>query len=157
MIYQNISLTLYHRVIINTILEQLWKLQHFIAEQTFLNILPTIMEWNKVDRKLRKSESLPYFRNALLKVGKPTAIPTYNIHNPSSLKLLARLRLVLRHLNEHKFKHNFQNCVNPLNTCSLEIEYLSHFFLHCRYFTNIRSTLCSELQSVDANIAKVFR
>ena len=29
----------------------------------------TIMEWNKLDLKLRKSESLPYFRNALLKIG----------------------------------------------------------------------------------------
>ena len=38
--------------------------------------------------------------------------------------------------------------------CSLEIESLSHFFLHCHYFTNIRSTLFSELQSVDVNIAK---
>ena len=112
------------------------------------------MEWNKLDVTLRKSESLPYFRNALLKIGRPTAKPIYNIHNPIGLKLLTRLRLGLSHLNEHKFKHNFQDCINPLCTCSLEIESLSYFFLHCHYFTNIRSTLFSELQSVDVNIAK---
>ena len=64
----------------------------------------TLMEWNKLDVKLRKSESLPYFRNALLKVGRLTAEPVYNIHNPIDLKLLTRLRLGLSHLNEHKFK-----------------------------------------------------
>ena len=40
------------------------------------------MESNKLDIKLRKSKSLPNFRNALLKVGRPTAKPIYNIHNP---------------------------------------------------------------------------
>ena len=76
----------------------------------------TIMAWNKCDVKLRKSESLPYFRNALLKVGQPTAKPIYNIHNPIGLKLLTRLRpgLMLSHLNEHKLKHDFQDCINPL-------------------------------------------
>ena len=112
------------------------------------------MEWNKLDVKLRKSESLPYFRNALLKVGRPTAKPVYNIQNPISLKLLTRLRIGLSDLHEHKFKHNLQNCINPLCTCSLEIESLSHFFLHCHYFTCIRSTLFSEFQSVDANIVQ---
>ena len=69
------------------------------------------MEWNKVDVTFRKSESLPYFRNALLKVGWPRAKPVYNIHNPIGLKLLTRLRLGLSHLNEHKFKHNYQDCI----------------------------------------------
>ena len=35
----------------------------------------------------------------------------------------------------------------------MEIESFSHF-LHCHFFTNIHSTLFSELQSVNANIAK---
>ena len=36
----------------------------------------------------------------------------------------------------------------------MEIESLSDFFLHCHYFTNIRLTLFSELESVDAYIPK---
>ena len=112
------------------------------------------MEWNKLDVTLRKSESLPYFRNALLQVGRPTTKPIYNIHNPVGLKLVTRLKLGLCHINEHKFIHNFQDCIEPLCACSLEILSLSHFSLHCHYFTVIRLTLFSELQSVDANIAK---
>ena len=104
--------------------------------------------------KLRKSESLPYLRNVLLKVGRPTAKPVYYTHYPIELKLLTRLKLGLSHLNEHKFKHNFQDSINPLCTCSLEIESLSHFLLCCHYFKSIRSTIFSELQSTDANIIK---
>ena len=50
----------------------------------------TIMEWNKLGVTLRKYESLPYFRNALLKIGRRTAKPIYNIHNLIGLKLLTR-------------------------------------------------------------------
>ena len=112
----------------------------------------TILEWNKLERKIRQSSTLLTFRNSLLKIGRPVPKPVYNIHNPNSLKLLTRLRLGLSHLNEHKFNHNFKDCVNPLCSCSLEVESVSHFFLHCHYFTVIRKTLFHELQSVDKNI-----
>ena len=78
----------------------------------------------------------------------------YDIHNPLGLCLLTRLRLGLSHLNEHKFNHNFKNCVNPLCTCSLEIESASHFFLHCDHYNNITSILLNELKSLDRNILK---
>ena len=113
------------------------------------------MEWNKLDVKVRKSESLPYLRNVLLQVGRPTVKPVYYTHNPIGLKLLTRLRLGLSHLNERKFKHTFQDCINPLCKCILEIESLSHFFLRCQYFKSIYSTLFSKLQSADANIVKL--
>ena len=112
----------------------------------------TILEWNKLDRKIRQSSTLLTFRNSLLKMGRPTPKPIYNIHNPNGLKLLTRLRLGLSHLNEHKFNHNFKDCVNPLCSCSLEVESVPHFFLHCHYFTDIRKTLFHELQAVDKNI-----
>ena len=35
------------------------------------------------------------------------------IHDPNGLKLLNRLRLGLSRLDEHKFNHNFKECVNP--------------------------------------------
>ena len=55
------------------------------------------------------------FKNSVIKIGRRTAKPTYNIHNPIGLKFLTRLRpgFGLSHLNKHKFKHSFQDCVNP--------------------------------------------
>ena len=81
--------------------------------------------------------------------------PLYNIHNPSGIKLLTRLRLGLSHLNEHKFNHNFDDCVNPFCTCSLEPESTLHFFLHCHHYNTIRSILFKDLNSVDKNLFKL--
>ena len=81
----------------------------------------TITEWNKIDMKVQNS---PYsvFRNYLLKEIRPQPSPLCNIHNPSGIKLLTRLRLGLSDLNEHKFNHNFDDCINLFCTCNLELE-----------------------------------
>ena len=92
------------------------------------------------------------FRSALTKIGRPIPKRIYNVHNPVGLKLLTRLRLGLSHLNQHKFDHNFQDCLNPLCSCGLEVESVSHFFLGCHYYLNIRSTILNELQSIDINL-----
>ena len=112
----------------------------------------TTFEWNKQDKNIQQSKTIMSFRNSLLKTGQPTPKPVYIIHNPTGLKLLTRLRLELSHLNEHKFNHNFTDCVNPLLPCSLEVESSSHFFLHCHYHKDIRKTLFHELPLVDENI-----
>ena len=46
--------------------------------------------------------------------------PVPNSHNPTGIKLLIRLRFGLSHLNEHRFNHKFQNCINPKCICSSE-------------------------------------
>ena len=92
------------------------------------------------------------FKNSLLKIGPPTAKWTYNIHNPTGLKFLTRLKPGLSHLNEHKFKHNFQDCVN--SPCTHVVWKLNPFPIS--FFTAIISqtyvTLFDDLQSVDRNI-----
>ena len=73
----------------------------------------------------------------------------FGIFNPLRLKLITRLRLGLSHLNEHKFNHNFNNCINPLCNCSLDIESIVHFFLHCNYYNSARISILNDLNSVD--------
>ena len=74
---------------------------------------------NFTDIKVRNS---PYsvFRNYLLKEIRPKHSPLYNLQNPAVHKFLTRLRLELSHLNEHKFNHNFGDCVNPFCNYSRE-------------------------------------
>ena len=74
------------------------------------------------------------------------------IRDATGLKLLTRLRLGLSHLREHKFSHNFQDTVNPLCSCSLELENVEHFFLRCHHFNQSRFNLKNELQLIDPNI-----
>ena len=71
------------------------------------------------------------------------------------LKLFTRLRVGLRHLNENRFNHNFESCLNPLCTCSLEVESTTHFSLHCHYFNAIRITLNNSLKGIDKDILKL--
>ena len=130
-------------------------LQHFTVELMLSSTLffsSTIFEWNRSNRQIRQSLTLVTFRNSLLKIGQPTPRPVCNIHNPNGLKLLTRLRLVLSHLNEHKYNHNLKDSVNTLCSYSLEVELVSHFFLHCHYFSDIWKTLFHELESVDKNM-----
>ena len=94
------------------------------------------------------------FRQYLLKVIQPQPA-NFNVCNFAGLRLLTRLWLGQSHLNEHRFNHNFQNCINPLCTCILEVESVSHFFLHCLHYNDIRQTLLNELKSIDENILKL--
>ena len=68
------------------------------------------------------------------------------------MKLETRLRLGLSHLREHKFKHSFQDTLNPLCSCGLDIETTSHYFLHCPLFHAERSTLLNKVNEIDCPI-----
>ena len=65
---------------------------------------------------------------------------------------MIRLRLGLSRLREHKFNYNFQNCINPLCSCGMDIESTSHFFLHCPLFDDKRITLLSTLNKIDCKL-----
>ena len=112
------------------------------------------MEWNKLSSSIRNS-TYPVFRNHLLKIIRPVSNPVYSIQNCIGLKLLTRLRLGLSHLNEHRFNHNFQNCINPLCICSLKVESTTHFFLHCHHRHDIKAKLLNSLEVIDTNSHKL--
>ena len=110
----------------------------------------TIKEWNNLNITIRNSLTLSSFKNNILKIIRPSLNPVYYINNPIGLKFLTRLRLNFSHLREHKFKHNFQDTLNPLCGCSLEIESTEHFFLRCLNYANERQTLLNEISKFDS-------
>ena len=63
--------------------------------------------------------SYSVFRKALLDFIRLTANCTFRTNYVSGLKLLTRLCVDFNHLRQHKFKHNFQDTLNPLWSCSL--------------------------------------
>ena len=42
---------------------------------------------------------------------------------------------ILNRVEEHKSKHNFENCFNPNCTCCFEVNSTKLFFLHYHYFS----------------------
>ena len=82
-----------------------------------------------------------FFKASLLRFIRPKCRPIYNIHDSTGFIYLTRLRLNLSHLKEHKFHHNFQDTLNPLCCCSLEVESSKHFLLRCNLYAFLRITL----------------
>ena len=78
----------------------------------------------------------------------------FKCHNPKGIKLLTILRLGLSHLREHKFKHSFQDTLNTLCSCGLDIETSSYCFLHCPLFHAEQSTLLNNINEIDSTIFK---
>ena len=116
--------------------------------RTFSKILffsSVIIEWNNLDPNLRNSRSISVFKEKILNFIRPSPNSVFDIHNPKGIKLITRLRLGLSHLREHKFKHSFQDTINPLCNCGQDIESATHFFLQCFFFINERRTLFSTI------------
>ena len=68
---------------------------------------------------------------------------------------MTHLRVGFSHLREHKFKHDFQETLNPLCSCSLEAEGTYHFFMCCQNFSNQRNILFDNLNSINLEILKM--
>ena len=50
------------------------------------------------------------------------------------MKCVIRLGLDLSHLREHKFKHSFQDTLNPRRNYGIDVESCSHFFSSVPFF-----------------------
>ena len=80
---------------------------------------------------------------------RPSPNSIFDIYNSYGIKLLTRVRLGLSHLNEHKFKHGFNNTINPICICGGDIKSINHFFLHCPEYCQARQTLFDKIQSIN--------
>ena len=50
------------------------------------------------------------------------------------------------------FKHSFQDCLNPICSCGIEVETTAHFLLHCSNYLHERKTLLDNTKSALLNI-----
>ena len=67
-------------------------------------------------------------KSLVLKFIRPIPKRISSTQNFQGLKLLTRMRLGLSHLADHKFRHNFQDCLNPICSCGQKIETTSYSF-----------------------------
>ena len=90
----------------------------------------------------------------LLKFIRPEIKSTYNIHDTKALKLLTRLQLGRSRLDDHKFRHKFQDSVSPMCSCSQDIEATTHFLLHCPIHYCARKTPFHKITQVSGTISR---
>ena len=125
------------------------KVRHDYFKNSFFP--SAITEWNKLDLNIRNSASLNTFKKKLLNFIRPCANSIFDIHNSLGIKLLTRLCLALIDLHEHKFRHCFQDTLNPLCEYGKDIESTIYFFLHCTNFLIPRETF-QKIRNIDASI-----
>ena len=129
----------------------------FFAKHDYFKIsfFPSaITEWNKLDSYISNANSFEVFKKRILEFVRPLPNSIYNIHNPLGIKYLTRLRIGFSYLKEHKFRHNFQDSVDPMCSCNSGIETTAHFLLQCPNFSTQRQTLFDKIATIDANILR---
>ena len=78
----------------------------------------TTEAWYSLDPSIINSNSLDVFKSKLMAFIQPVQRSIYSVFNPQSPKFFTRLRLGLGHLNKHRFRYNFKDCINPLCSCT---------------------------------------
>ena len=76
---------------------------------------------------------------------RPTKHFVFEFHNIKGVKLLTRLRLDFSHLNEHKFRHNFNYTINPMCSCGKEPETTLHYLLRGNHYSIHRLELLNDV------------
>ena len=72
------------------------------------------------------------------------------IYDPRGVKLLTCLRLKFSHLNEHEFRHGFNDTINPMCAYGTEVETTEHLLLHCQFYSIQKLELFENLEKVIA-------
>ena len=54
----------------------------------------------------------------------------------------------------HKFRHNFQDCINPICPCGLETETTTHILLYCLLFQSAKQPFLTNIKKIDVSILK---
>ena len=106
-------------------------------------------EWNNLSDDIKSLPSPISFKKALLSFIKTSENSAFAILDNSGIKLLTRLRLNFRHLNEHKFRFNFLETINPMCSCGSEPGTTGQFLLCCQNHVISRSKLLKNVYSLD--------
>ena len=95
---------------------------------------------------------LVFFLKNILKFIRPSPNSMLNVHNLHGFKLLTRVPVGLSHLREHKFRHNFQDLLDPFCNCGRHIERTIDFFLHCLNYSNQRKTFVEKSRNIKRSL-----
>ena len=107
-----------------------------------------INEWNNLNVEIRNARSLNISKNSILNEKKN---PLFSVHDTLGAKLLTHLRVKLCHLNEHQFRHGFNDTINPMHACRTLVETTEHFLLRCHFHSALKLELFENLDKTDLN------
>ena len=97
--------------------------------------------YQNLSEELRNICSINIVKSSILDFVRPRENSVFEVHDINGVKLLTRLRLNFSHLNEHKFRHNFHDTINPMCSCGKEPETTLYYLLCCDLSLNYRLEL----------------
>ena len=81
-------------------------------------------EWNQLNDDIKKIESIKKFKKMLIKIIRTKENSVFGVSDIYGVKLLTPIRLNFSRLNEHKFRHKFNDMINPCATAVLLLKQL---------------------------------
>ena len=97
--------------------------------------------WGNLSVELRNVSLINTFKSCIRSFVRPRENSVFEVHDINGVKLLTRLRLDFNHLNEHKFRHNFNDIINPMCSCGKEPETTLHYLFRCDLYSIYRLEL----------------
>ena len=108
--------------------------------------------WGNLSEELRNLNSINTFKTSILNFVRQRENSVFEIHDNKGVKLLTCLRLDFSHLNEHKFRHNFNDIINPKCFCGKEPETTLHYLLRCNIYSIYRLQLLNSTCALDGSL-----
>ena len=118
----------------------------FLNNSFFSNPLIWI-EWGKLGPNVWSATQFSVFKKNLLKSIRPFTVFLITTTEKELNTLCG-----LSQLREYKFKHGFQDTLNPFYWCGLDIERITHFFLYYLLFSNQRCIHLGTVNDIDSSL-----
>ena len=96
--------------------------------------------------------SINTVKSNILNFVRPRENSVFEFYDIKDVKLLTRLRLDLSHLNEDKFRHNFNDKINPMCSCGKEPETTLHYLLRCDLYSIYRLELLNDVCALNGSL-----
>ena len=108
--------------------------------------------WGDLSEELRNIDSIYTFKSSILNFVRHRENSVFTVHDVNGIKLLTRLILDFCHLNEHKFRHNFNNVSNPMCSFRKEPETTLHYFLRYDLYPIYRLELFNDICALNESL-----
>ena len=122
-----------------------FKTKHNFFKNSFFHLV--IIALNKLDPSLRRYNSYNIFKSNILKFIQSSSNSFFHciiLSDP-----ITRMRHGFSNLGQHKFKHSFQDTLNAICNCDIDVESAIHFSSTVPYIVMNVSTLLSSLFNID--------
>ena len=104
-----------------------------------------VVSWNIFIKHFDDVPSFDLLQNHINTFFRPKTKHIFGIHDPSGLRYLFQLKMSLRPLKSHKFRHNFADTPSEICRCHQGIEDTNHFLFSCPAYATPRTTLAASV------------